>query len=175
MDDSIQTTPNVDDDKINETVAPQEPPVDNSTNPTEQVAEGLTPDQVDELKQESIQYAKSYAKTGVSSRKEPSSNLANDQGPYYWWNKQATYESNTWSISLWEYDNKTWQLQATKVELQPDGKSHMTAYSMRKDSDTSFPGFQVYREQMDDRYHKAAIEDIVYLNRVLKGLVDTIK
>ncbi len=175
MDDQTQPAQTIDENKLNETIAPQEPPDNGSPKTDDNASEGLTPDQVEELKEESIHYAKSYAKTGVSSRKEPSSNLANDQGPYYWWNKQATYESNTWSISLWEYDNKSWQLQATKVELQPDGRSHMTAYSMRKDTDTSFPGFQIYREQMDDRYHKAAIEDIVYLNRVLKGLVDTIK
>ena len=49
----------------------------------------------------------------------------------------------------------------------------MTAYSMRKDTDVNFPGFQVYKEQSDDRYHKAEIEDIVYLNRVLKALRDS--
>lgn len=135
--------------------------------------DGVTSDQVDELKNESIQFAKSFAKSGPSVRKEPSPNLANDQGPYTWWDKQASYESNSWSVSLWEYDNKNWQLQATKVELQPDGRSRMTAYSMRKDTDNSFPGFQIYREQRDDRYHPAEVEDIVYLNRVLKGLVGT--
>lgn len=130
----------------------------------------ITSDQIAILKSEAIDYAKAYAKTGVSNRKEPASDLANDQGPYYWWEKQATFESNTWSISLWEYDNNHWQLQATKVELETDGRSRMTAYSMRKDTDINFPGFQVYKEQSDDRYHPAAIEDIVYLNRVLKSL-----
>ncbi len=133
----------------------------------------ISPDQVEDLKNEAIEYAKAYAKTGLSTRKEPSPDLANNKGPYYWWEKEATYESNTWAISFWEYDNNIWQLQATKVELQPDGHSRMTAYSMRNENDTSFPGFQIYREQKDDRYHPAAIEDIVYLNRVLKGLVDS--
>ena len=135
----------------------------------------ISSEEITSLKNETIEYAKKYAMSGMSTRKEPSPSLANDQGPYTWWEKQATYEGNTWSISLWEYDNKNWQLQATKVELQIDGHSRMTAYSMRKDSDTSFPGFQIYREQKDDRYHKAAVEDIVYINRVLKGLVDSIK
>jgi hypothetical protein len=133
----------------------------------------ITSDQITELKNEAIEYAKQYAKKGTSTRKEPSPDLANDQGPYVWWENQATYESNTWSVSFWEYDNQYWQLQATKVELQPDGRSRMTAYSMRKDSDISFPGFQVYKEQSDDRYHQAAIEDIVYLNRVLRALKDS--
>lgn len=135
----------------------------------------ITSDQITELKSETVEYAKAYAKTGASTRKEPSPDLANDQGPYTWWEQQASFESNTWSVSLWEYDNKHWQLQATKVELKSDGHSRMTAYSMRKDTDTSFPGFQVYKEQSDDRYHPAAIEDIVYLNRVLKSLHDSAK
>jgi hypothetical protein len=135
----------------------------------------INPDQVANLKAEIIEYAKKYAKTGTSTRKEPSSNLVNDQGPFYWWEKQATFESDTWSVSFWEYDNKTWQLQATKVELKPDGHSQMTAYSMRKDTDPNFPGFQVYKEEKDDRYHQATVEEIVYLNRIIKGLLDADK
>jgi hypothetical protein len=131
-------------------------------------------EQLDNMKAEAIVYAKQFAKTGTGVRKEPSSDLANDQGPYYWWEKQATYESNTWSVSYWEYDNKSWQIQATRVELKNDGHSLMTAYSLRKDTDTSFPGFQVYKEQEDTKYHRAEIEDIVYLNRVLKGLRDSV-
>jgi hypothetical protein len=137
---------------------------------SEPVPADITSEQISQLKNEAIEFAKSYAKTGTSTRKEPSPNLANDQGPYYWWEKQATYESNTWSISYWEYDNQNWQLQATKVELKPDGHSLMTAYSMRKDTDTSFPGFQVYKEQSEGRYHQASIEEIMYLHRVLENL-----
>lgn len=148
---------------------------ENVSKSNESTSDAITSDQINELKEEAIQYAKAYAKTGTSTRKEPAPNLANDKGPYYWWEKEATYESNSWSISYWEYDNGLWQLQATKVELQPNGHSRMTAYSMRNDNDQSFPGFQIYREQMDDRYHPAAIEEIVYLNRVLKGLVDSSK
>lgn len=141
----------------------------------EGVPADITSDQISQLKLEAIDYAKDYAKSGISSRKEPSPDLANDQGPYTWWEKQDTYEANTWSISYWEYDSGSWQIQATKVELLPDGHSRMTAYSLRKDTDTSFPGFQVYKEQSDDRYHPAAIEEIVYLNRVLKGLKESIR
>ena len=147
---------------------------DKST-PSNMNTEDITSDQIAQMKAEAVEAAKSYAKKGVQTRKEPSPDLANDQGPYNWWENQATYESNTWSISFWEYDNGSWQLQATRVELQQDGRSRMTAYSMRKDSDTKFPGFQVYREQSDDRYHPAEIEDVVYLNRVLKDLNEITK
>jgi len=175
MDDLNKPATPEEDIKQSEPIDSHDDTQDNHTKTDTSVDENITPEQVEDLKLEAINFATSYAKSGISSRKEPSSSLANDQGPYYWWNKQATFESNTWSISLWEYDNKAWQLQATKVELQPDGKSHMTAYSMRKDNDTSFPGFQIYREQKDDRYHHAEVEDIVYLNRVLKDLIGTIK
>jgi len=133
----------------------------------------ITSDQIAQLKSETVEYAKEYSKKGTSTRKEPSPDLANDQGPYLWWENQDSYEGNTWSVSYWEYDNKYWQLQATKVEVESDGKSIMTAYSMRKDSDVNFPGFQVYKEKSDDRYHPAEIEDVVYLNRVLKALRDS--
>lgn len=165
---------NIDSSSTSSTVqgTSQTPPLNDDSKVDSTGPSDITSDEIATLKEETIQYAKAYAKTGQSTRKEPSPNLANDHGPYYWWEKQATYESNTWSVSLWEYDNQSWQLQATKVELNSDGHSRMTAYSMRKDTDQSFPGFQIYKEQKDDRYHPAAIEDIVYLNRVLKGLVN---
>lgn len=131
----------------------------------------ITKEQLEAMKIAVVENAKKYARAGKKTRKEPSPSLANDLGPYDWWERQDSYEGDTWSISFWDYDNKTWHIQASRIELQQDGRSKMTAYSLRDDHDVSFPGFQVYKEQSDNRYHMAAIEDIVYLDRVLKGLV----
>ena len=173
-DNSSSTEESLDNKTPSNTSTDSDVPTPSSTDPVKDfIPQDISSEQITNLKEEAIQYAKAYAKKGTSVRKEPSPDLANDQGPYLWWENQDTFESNTWSISFWEYDNQYWQLQATKVVLQPDGHSLMTAYSMRNDTDVNFPGFQVYKEQSDDRYHQAAIEDIVYLNRVLKALKDS--
>lgn len=136
------------------------------TQPT-QPHDGLSGGQLDELKNKSVQLAKSFAMRGTQTRKEESLG----KPAYNWFENTGNYEGSTWQVSFWDYDDKSWQIQVTKVELKNDGRSIMTAYSIRADNSNSFPGLQVYKEMTDDRYHEGGPEDAVYLERVLQGLL----
>ena len=131
----------------------------------------IPPEQVDKLKNDAIVAAKQFALRGKNTRKEAENQGGIEKPAYNWWENQAAFEGNTWSVSFWDYDDKTWQIQGTKIELQPNGHSLMTSYSIRQPNDPNFPGFQVYKEQSDDRYKVATIEEIVYLNRCLQGML----
>lgn len=134
----------------------------------------LTPGQVEKLTTDAVTKAKEFAMHGNKTRKEPEQGVTTVPG-YDWWENQGTYESDNWSVSFWDFDNDTWQVQATKIELKSDGHSLMTSYSLREKNDPSFPGFQVYKEQSDERYKKGPVEDIVYLNRVFEGMIENLR
>jgi hypothetical protein len=145
---------------------------DPDTTPSEpNLSSEIPPEQVAKLQKDAIESAKEFSMRGTKTRKEEENESGSEKPGYDWWENQGSYESNTWSVSLWDFDNDTWQIQATKIELEPDGHSLMTSYSIRDEKDSSFPGFQIYKERSDNSYKPAAIEDIVYLNRVIQGMI----
>lgn len=145
---------------------------DSDTQPA--LSSGIPPEQVDKLQTDAIKLAKDFALRGSKTRKEAETEGGAEKSAYDWWENQGAFEGNTWSVSFWDFDDKSWQIQATKIELEPNGHSLMTSYSIREKNDQNFPGFQVYKEQSDDRYKPAAIDEIVYLNRVIQGLIANI-
>jgi len=150
--------------------------MDNPNNQLDTTNSGASTDDVDinseagKIKIEAVNNAATFAMRGKKTHKDIDEGISSESSEYDWWENQGTYESNSWSVAYWRFADNTWKLQATRVELKSDGRSQMTSYSMRTDSDPNFPGFQVYKELVDDRYHPAKIEDIVYLDRVMKGL-----
>lgn len=134
----------------------------------------IPPEQVAKLSKDAIASARLFAMRGKKSRKEVESDNGVEKPAYSCWENQASYEGSNWSVSYWDFDNKAWQVQATKIEPKSDGHSLMTSYSMRDKDDPNFPGFQVYKEQSDNRYSPGTIDEIVYLNRVIQAMIASI-
>jgi len=125
--------------------------------------------QLEKIKANIIANAKTVAQMGIKTVKaaeDPSNPATTD-----WWEFEQSFDNNFWSISLWLYPNDKWQLQITKVAIQPNGSSLMISYSVRTDDDKQFPGFQIYQESVDESYRPMKIEEIVLLDRVLQGIV----
>jgi len=130
----------------------------------------ITPEQLSEIKNTVIANAKRIAMMGTKT-------VRNDQDPSKtdssteWWENEVSFDDDFWSVSFWNYPNSNWQIQITKVVVQLDGSSLMMSYSVRMEDDAKFPGFQIYREAVDDGYRPMKTEEFVLLDRVLRELL----
>ena len=125
--------------------------------------------QMEKIKANIEANAKAVAKMGVKTVKateDPANTATTD-----WWEFEQSFDNDFWSVSLWVYPSDKWQIQITKVTIQPNGSSLMISYSIRADDDKQFPGFQIYQESVDESYRPIKIEEIVLLDRVLQGIV----
>jgi hypothetical protein len=145
--------------------------MDQTTKPTDTPAPDGSIDavQLEKIKANIVADAKAVAQMGIKTVKaaEDASNPATTD----WWEFEQSFDNDFWSVSLWLYPSDKWQIQITKVSIQPNGSSLMISYSVRTDDDKQFPGFQIYQESVDESYRPMKIEEIVLLDRVLQGIM----
>ncbi|HUD07139.1 MAG TPA: hypothetical protein VMR34_04580 [Candidatus Saccharimonadales bacterium] len=133
-------------------------------------ASGLPDEQITVLKNKTIHDFQELAKTGVKTRRVPKPGDPGEKSSYDWYDKLATYEGDNWSISYSNFDSGLWELQMTRVTGLPNGHSQTTSFSINPDNYGHFPGFQVYKEGIDQSYRPAKLEELVYLSRVSEGI-----
>lgn len=143
----------------------------NQSVPAQPAASNVTPEQLKSLKDQIIKNVQIYAMTGDKTSRTPEPDDIGDKSTYDYWDKQDTFENSQWSTYYWKFNDGKWEIQLTKIELRPDGHSQMATYSIKPDTDPNFPGIQVYLEERDKGYRPAESEDVVYLDRVIGGLV----
>jgi hypothetical protein len=143
---------------------------DQQQNPNPVADSPITPEKLNEIKADVIANAKRLAMLGTKT-------LRSDQDPQKsqdsteWWENEVSFDDDFWSVSFWNYPNDKWQIQITKVVVQLDGSSLMISYSIRMEDDVQFPGFQIYRESVDDGYRPMKAEEFVLLDRVMRELL----
>lgn len=130
----------------------------------------ITPEQLNEVKNSVIANAKRLAMMGTKTVRSDQNPEKNDN-PTEWWENEVSFDEAFWSVSFWNYPNDKWQIQITKVVVQLDGSSLMISYSIRMEDDAKFPGFQIYREAVDDGYRPMKAEEFVLLDRVMRELL----
>lgn len=131
---------------------------------------GLPDEQITVLKNKTIHEFQEFAKTGIKTRRVPKPGETGEKSSYDWYDKLTTYEGDNWSISYSNFDSGLWELQMTKVTTLPSGHSQTTSYTISPDNYGRFPGFQVYKEGIDQTYRPAKLEELVYLSRVIDGI-----
>ncbi|HUC78880.1 MAG TPA: hypothetical protein VMQ58_01430 [Candidatus Saccharimonadales bacterium] len=143
---------------------------DKQTNNDSAQPSPIDPAQLEKIKSDIINNAKTIAKLGIKTVKNSQDTVSGDPTNYDWWEYEQSFDNDFWSISFWDYPNGLWQIQITKVTIQSNGSSLMVSFSVRTDQDKQFPGFQVYQESVDDSYRQMKIEEFILLDRVLQGI-----
>jgi hypothetical protein len=143
----------------------------NNPNQSDTGVDTVSPDQIQSMKLAVIDNAKKFAMKGSKTIKNSSSDPNDQAHSYDWWENEKSFDGDFWSVSFWNYPDNRWQIQATKIALSDNGKSLMTSFSVRMNDDQSFPGFQVYEESIDTSYRPLKVEELVLLDRVIKGLI----
>ncbi|HUC95370.1 MAG TPA: hypothetical protein VMR76_00235 [Candidatus Saccharimonadia bacterium] len=123
-----------------------------------------------DIQSEIIQNAKRFALSGSKTIKHRKNDGLESPIDYDWWANETSFDGCFWSVSYWDYKNNSLQIQITKLLLQENGRSIMTSYSIREDSDKYFPGFQIYEEEIDNIYRPLKTEEYVYLDRAIRSI-----
>jgi hypothetical protein len=131
----------------------------------------ITPDQLKNLKSNIVSNSRRIAMAGTKTIRNSQDPTQTSNSTYDWWENERSFENAFWSVSYWDFQNNRWQIQVTQVVIQDNGGSLMVSYSIRMDDDKDFPGFQVYKEAVDNGYRSMKLEEYVLLDRILRGLI----
>ena len=133
----------------------------------------ISPEQLQSVRNSIISNARSIATMGTKTVKNASDAIGGNHSSYDWWENEQSFDNDFWSVSFWDFPDDKWQIQITKVTTQNTGRSLMVSFSIRNEEDRVFPGFQIYREGQDDSYHPFKVEEFVFLDRVLRDILNS--
>jgi len=134
----------------------------------------ISPEQLQSMRTSIISNARSIATMGTKTVKNTSDTTSGNGSSYDWWENEQSFDNDFWSVSFWDFPDDKWQIQITKVTIQSTGRSLMVSFSIRNEEDRVFPGFQIYQEGQDDSYHPFKVEEFVFLDRVLRDLLNSL-